>query len=547
MSLVILITLTGCSSNSTETTEREPVEYATDTGVQREEISVQDQIIEEQKLAYDKGDYSLENPYVTVDPFEKNILSAYVVFPIENDSSYSFTVEGKDENTSFTASSEVQQSENMIVPVYGLYENYNNLITINVLEKDKVVDTVDVEIQTEAVGSDYDLYKTLETDYSMSSEEEAAAAFENGLYFTAKDNGYDVNGELRVALGKEDVSWENPVQFQADGSFLQLNEEQDALYDIDMNGYISAIYVEPDDKDIHHDAYVASNGYVYALTTYGVEYEESQAEEKYNMGSIAVYEAGTVSKPVYEKDLSPQFVGDLVNNAPTNSPLKTDLLHMNSITYDEPTDTILISSQSTNMIIGVDAHNLDVKWTTAEEANRNAMGEYALEAKEGYEASNGQHNIQVNTDPKYDDGKDYTIEYKIFDNIYCVDNDGNTVYTELDSVPAEKDCPAAPASELIVQRVNTRKGTIETLESQLIEDYRSHTQSSWFTSQSNDYNFITYTNSNLAVVTDADFNILVEYRLSDENKYNISYYRSRVISGDELTTISDHGLKKLIA
>lgn len=537
--------LTGCSANSTETENRELVDYATNTAVSREEITNQEKIIENLKADYNSGDYTLAEPFIVKDPFGMNSLSAYVVFPIDSESSFEFTVKGKDQNTDFTASSEITQSGDLVVPVYGLYADYNNQVEINVVANDEIIDTTTVEIKTDKLGSEYDLFKQLDVDTSMSSDEEALAAFEDGLYFSSKGNAYDLNGEMRIASVGEEYFAEDGLQFNADNEYLHMSK--DTIYDIDMNGYINAVYVAPEDKEFHHDAYSAANGYVYALTTYGADLETSQAEDKYNMGSVAVYEQGTTGTAVYEKDLSLEFVGNLVNNAPTNSPIGTDLLHMNSITYDQPTDTIIISSQSTNMLIGVDGHNLDVKWTTADEFNRNAMGEYALDQKSGYEASNGQHNVQVNHDSQYDDGKDYTIEFQIFDNIYCVDEEGNSVYTELADVPEEKDCPAAPTSKVLVQRVNTKKGTIETIGSYEVEDYRSHTQSGWTTSLSEDYNFITYTNSNFGIGTDAEFNVLFKATLPEENTYNISFYRSRVISGDELTATNDRGLQNLLA
>ncbi len=547
LSFVLLFTLTGCNSNSTENYDVDPVDYATDTAVERDEITEQDKVIETQTNKYNKGDYTAEDPFVVVDPFSRNVLSAYVAFPVENASTYSFTVEGKDEYTSFTSSSEVEQTGTMIVPVYGLYADYNNTVTIDVLEGGEVVNTVTTKIKTKAVNEDFAIYESIDMDTSYSSVEEAAATLENGFLFTSKDNGYDINGEIRVALGDFSIAYENGVQYNADGSLLMTSLAQNAIYDVDMNGYINAIYVGPEDKVFHHDAFVASNGYVYALTDYDVDFETSQAEDKLNMGTIAVYEQGTVSTPVYEKDLSLDFIGSLVNNGTTSGGQYTDLLHLNSVTYDEPTDTIIVSSQSTNMIIGLDAHNLDVKWTNAEEENRITLGEYALEQLDGYEAPNGQHNVHVTNDPKYDDGKDYTIEVQVFDNLFCVDEEGNSVYAELLEVPAEKDCGGEPTSKILVQRINTRKGTIETIESQEIEDYRSHTQSGWYTSLSNEYNFITYTNAALVVVTDADYNIIFEASISkDINPYNISLYRTRALASDELNEISDRGLTNLI-
>lgn len=528
LTFVLVFGLTACSSGS-----------------KIEEMNAQQDIIAAQANEYTEGSYTIDNPYVVVDPFELNSLSAYVAFPIENPSTYSYTVEGKDKYSDFTTSSTIVQEDNLIVPVYGLYADKTNKVTIDVLEDGNATNSVEVEIETQPLDESFETFETIDVDTSFSDKDTSYEALEGGLIMSAKGNAYDINGDMRIALGTDKVTFDNGTNFGTNGEFYLSGYEE--VYDVDMNGFIRNTYLMEDGQIAHHDTLAASNGNVYVLTSNDVSYEETVENGIYNEGSIAIFKNGKSGYPKKTVDLSGDFVGNLVNSAPTSEELGTDLLHMNSLTYDEGTNTILVSSQSTNMILGLDADSLKIKFTTADEDNRYAQEDKALEQTEDYISTNGQHNIQVVTDPAFDDGNPDTIEYKVFSNYYCVDEDYNSIYTEL-SDKIKNTCEADVPAKLLIQQIDTTNNTITTLFEQEIEDYRSPTQSSWFTSASNKYEEVAFTNIAKFVVADKDFNTIFEadYDL-DINPYGISAYRQRIFTADELTQINDNGLESLLS
>ncbi len=492
---------------------------------------------------YDAETYSIENPFIALDPYGQNKLSAYVAFPIEEAATYSYTVVGKDENTNYTQTSSVEQKDNLVIPVIGLYEDYNNTVEITVDYVNGAYEQFAINIQTDAVGEDVANVMTVDT--SASDVDTFSSALEGGFVFTAFGKGYDANGDIRVSFENKGQGQAAPFHINEDGTFL--NFVGGTLVEMDLTGRTITEYISSDDSRPHHDAIAASNGKVYSLMTHNYTYEEFQETGVYNEGIIMVWEQGQGEEPILEVDLSPLFEGNKVNNAPTNQDPGTDLLHFNSLSYYEPTNTLLVSSQSQNMILGLDADTLDVQWTTADDLVGEQQADKKLEWLEGHVHSNGQHNIQVATDPKYDDGNDKTIEMMLFSNYYCVDEDNVSVYAELSPDLSMEGCSDVTQSDVLVYRVDTENLTVETIDQFGFEGYFSNTMSGWTQSPDYEYNYITYANQGVMIVTDAEQNILGEVSFDEDSQIAPGYYpgnyRMPVITQDELQLMADKGLE----
>lgn len=514
-------------------TSNQPIVVATPNLDKLGEESTNEEIIQAATADYQAQKYSQDNPFIVTDLFGKNKLSAYVAFPINEESTYSYTVAGKDKYSDFTMSSEVAQADNMIIPIIGLYENYNNEVTITIKDESGKENDITVNIQTGELAENF--IPNLDMDTSYSDIETASESLQDGLIWTAMGNGYDVNGEIRVALGQKGVQTANPISLNDDGSYLQMY--YDKVESIDFTGRVLTTYEMPEGYEPHHDQMSAENGYTYILTTPNVKYEEGK--DNYNDGHIAVYKTGVSGLPVKEFDLNTDFIGNQVNDAGTIQDAGTDLMHLNSVDYYQPTNSIIVSSQTMNLLAAFNADTFELQWTTADPAGQgdNASKSKALTQLDSYVPSNGQHNSHVTENPLWDDGDESTIEIQLFDNEYCVDENGDTIFHELDTTIGDRKECESPDSEILVYRIDTKNKTVDTIYQSKLEGQRSSTQASWFQSPDYKYNTITYTQTGTIFVTDAENNIIFSASNPEgTDPMTYSTYRGRVLNNQQLAS-----------
>ncbi len=498
----------------------------------------QEKVITALKADYQAEQYTTTQPFVAVDPFERNVLSAYVVMPIDEQASYSYTVEGKDQFTDFTQTTDKMQSDTLIVPVAGLYEAYVNKVIIDINYQSGASQEVVVGIETGSIEDE--MIDHLTVDVSASSRRKAYDSLQGGFIFTAMGNGYDLSGEIRVALGQSQVAEANPLTLNDDGSFLLMLDE--SVEDIDLIGRVHATYEMEENYIPHHDQISASNGFTYVLTSPDIEYANSR--NIFNEGHIAVYKTGKSGPPIETYNLNKYFLGNKVNNASTNQPAGTDLLHLNAITYDKPSNTVIVSSQTQNMLVGIDADDFSIKWTTADKNQGNSSGDKRLAKLENYVQSNGQHNIQVTNNPAFDDNDEQTIEVTMFNNRFCLNEDGDAVLAELSPKIGDEDvCSPAATSQVLVYRIDLQEMTVDTIFEQEIEGFASPTQGSWYQSLDYQYNYIGYSDMGLLAVADDEFNLLftASNPLDEELEYfGYGMYRSRILGEEQLQSIQKY-------
>ena len=151
------------------------------------EVKIEDNIIDRQneQIEYLKSyGYTLDNPNVILNPYDISPLTALIIFETEDNIPVSITVEGKNNDTSYTTTFE--KSKVHYIPVYGLYADYNNKIIIKCQDIEK-----EVEIKTEKLPKELSNLKTNDTGKTL---------------FVADDNlpyALDKDGEVRWYLTKK--------------------------------------------------------------------------------------------------------------------------------------------------------------------------------------------------------------------------------------------------------------------------------------------------------------------------------------------------------
>ena len=78
----------------------------------------------------ERGNYTAEHPYIVVNPYLVNPLTAMILFKTEKEEAVTLTVKGKEAAGDITHT--FPKAKEQILPVLGLYPEYDNTVVIAV-------------------------------------------------------------------------------------------------------------------------------------------------------------------------------------------------------------------------------------------------------------------------------------------------------------------------------------------------------------------------------------------------------------------------------
>ena len=298
--------------------------------------------------------YTIDNPNVVLDPYHNSPLTALVMFETEEEVTPTITVHGEDELSTFSHTFE--SSKIHYLPVYGLYPDTENIVTITYTEDGKEKEK-ELKIKTEALPEDFILPTSVEADKENLS---------NDLYFfTPSSKGYtcayDVNGDVRWYLSSNAL-WDNA---RLENGHLLISTERlinspyymTGLYEIDLLGKIYQEYSLP--GGYHHDYDELPNGNLLV------------ASDDFNNPSGTVEDyiveldrtTGNIVKTFDLKDVLPMEEGKSENW------INYDWFHNNSVWYDEATNSITLSGRHQDAVINIDYESGELNWIIGDSTN----------------------------------------------------------------------------------------------------------------------------------------------------------------------------------
>ena len=298
--------------------------------------------------------YTIDNPNVVLDPYHNSPLTALVMFETEEEVEPTITVHGEDELSTFSHTFE--SSKIHYLPVYGLYPDTENIVTITYTEDGEEKEK-ELKIKTEALPEDFILPTSVEADKENLS---------NDLYFfTPSSKGYtcayDVNGDVRWYLSSNAL-WDNA---RLENGHLLISTERlinspyymTGLYEIDLLGKIYQEYSLP--GGYHHDYDELPNGNLLV------------ASDDFNNPSGTVEDyiveldrtTGNIVKTFDLKDVLPMEEGKSENW------INYDWFHNNSVWYDEATNSITLSGRHQDAVINIDYESGELNWIIGDPTN----------------------------------------------------------------------------------------------------------------------------------------------------------------------------------
>ncbi|MCD8073817.1 MAG: aryl-sulfate sulfotransferase [Lachnospiraceae bacterium] len=361
--------------------------------------AISDAIVEE----VEANDYTFDDPLVILNPYQNTPLTAVIAFETDEACEVRVTVRGKTEEQDITDTIDADTLH--IVPVLGLYAAYDNEVVLELLDADgNVTETKSVTITTEALPSS--LQSEVEVD-TYTTESSMGLMLVSGLS-APYAYAFDETGEIR---------WYCTVEWEYYGLFLLENghfliEAENVLYpnasmpnscefwEMDYLGRVYNVYYFP--EGVHHDIQeMTPDGNFLILTNSNDGYEQNMIQE-------IDRETGEVVKSL---NLNELFAGlDYIDSE--------DWCHTNTVSYDEETDTILISCRNLHSVIRIDWSTDEILWILADPTvwEGTDYEDKVLTATEEFQWQYQQHAAYALEEDL--DGNPDTVEIMLFDNHY---------------------------------------------------------------------------------------------------------------------------------
>ncbi|HAX73472.1 MAG TPA: aryl sulfotransferase [Firmicutes bacterium] len=310
---------------------------------QKDTLIIAQQAVDE-RLANEikKDSHTFESPYIELNPYGNSPLTALLLFNTPTDTQVTVTIHGRDELTTFEQTFESSQQHS--IPIYGLYPDTENKITLALSTGEKT----EITIQTEALPEDFSMPTTV-----IANKE----ALTNELYFATPASvgytaAYDVNGDVRWYLSTNNV-WD--IKRLQNGNLLLSSNRTVAapyymtgLMEMDLLGKVYVEYNMP--GGYHHDAFEMENGNLIVA---------QNNPTKQTVEDYVVEMDRTTGEIIKKWDLTEVLPKDV---AKSENWIETDWFHNNSVWYDEATNALILSGRHQDAVISLDYTSGKLNW-----------------------------------------------------------------------------------------------------------------------------------------------------------------------------------------
>jgi len=395
--------------------------------------------IDENLLAeLNSGGYTFNDPLLVVDPYDSSPLTAIVLFKTTDSVSIKIHIEGKTSSTSIDYLIEEASTVHMI-PIYGLYSNTLNQVTLTSINTQNEKIEKELMIQTEPLIEEL---STNKLNVYKSNEEMSPGftfSYESGNNRPFKA-AFDENGDYRWFLSKEYTVMGN---FNKGKSlFVTFGDAFGKTFIIEMNylGKLLNVYFSP--YGAHHDLEIEQD---HLIVLGSNNYPNTIEDLVYQIDTTS----GQITKTLDYKNIMirTRFFGVLYSNM--------DWLHMNAVVENK--GKLIVSCNYQSTILKNDWEG-NIEWMLGDPRYYpTKYASYFLKPiGENFRYNYNQHAVEVLPDT---DGDDDTIDIIVFDN----GSSRNAVNDLLQQQIRYGAIEPPLSSRIVLYRINERNKTVEQL------------------------------------------------------------------------------------
>lgn len=296
---------------------------------------------------FEAGNYTLKNPLVKYNPYIINPLAAVVLFKTEKPTAITVTVKGKTKAADFSHTFPAATTH--ILPVLGLYSNYNNTVEIRAYRSEATI--VNIEVGEVAPN----IVEGIDTTPEYFQDNVMIVSPARG----SKPRGYDYAGDIRWIL---DIMCVFDFKRVKNGNLLvgtdrvmKMPYYMSGIYEMSPVGKIYREYRMP--GGYHHDQLEMKDGNLLVLS------EDLNSETVEDTCVLLDRETGEILKIWDFKDcLTP---GDGAGLSYTDE----DWFHNNAVWYDEHTNSLTLSGRHVDAMINIDYETGKLNWIIGDPNN----------------------------------------------------------------------------------------------------------------------------------------------------------------------------------
>ena len=281
------------------------------------------------EAAYHEFEYTFEEPYVAINPYQKAPLVAVVKFPTEKKSRISIRVKGKEGSPDITHTFKDFNIEHEI-PVFGLYPNYENKVVLTATTEDGATKESVITIKMGNVSLNHQWIMTNKKDDSFN-------------YYAGYDGWvYDEKGDLRYFF--DAAGWGN-VQYFKNHAYIEYPNQ---IKKFTLIGKEVKVYTYPKGFwGYVHGFGFKPNGNLLVFGTFEGTKALIDGEKRETHRDQLIEFDGQTGKVINQYDLAEMINPDrsLIIKSSFIDYGKVDWAHTNGIDYDEKNKAILVSGR----------------------------------------------------------------------------------------------------------------------------------------------------------------------------------------------------------
>lgn len=336
------------------------------------ELSAYDEIFQEQEKVDKKikkwsndASFTLDQPKVILNPYKISPLTAIIIFKTKNEDSVDVSINDK---VSFTT----EKSKKHIIPIYGLFANYDNSVQLKINNDKK-----NLTIKTAAYKGD------------PITVEKTSKEIKDNLYFLSPNFVDDciVNGEGKV-VWYLDGDYAGDIEFLDNGHFY-ISDPNQGFNGVKINyssflemDYMGKIYKQwITEYGLHHELVPLDNNKMLVLGAKDNSpfYDSIIYLMDLKTGKVLDY----IDMYQFLHDIDPELIDSLGDNF--------DLVN-NSADYNEKTGELLISLRGLNSLMKLNFKTKEIEWIFGDkEFWGDKFSKYLLKVKDDTRYLGGQH------------------------------------------------------------------------------------------------------------------------------------------------------------